>query len=80
MKITSSILALLLALASFERQSDDWLLLAFELRDKSDRLDRTDRRFIERMINLLALDDAGEPTPAQKKWLLDIKRRIDRGE
>jgi hypothetical protein len=74
---TLAALITMAALMSFERQSDDWLALAIELQDKADRLDRTDRRFIARMVNALALDDAPDPTPAQQRWLLDIKRRLD---
>jgi hypothetical protein len=76
MKMLAALIAVAV-LASFDRQSDDWLALAIELQEQADRLDRTDRRFIARMVNTLALDNAPDPTPAQQRWLLDIKRRLD---
>jgi len=77
MKLLAALLVVA-SLASFERQSDDWLLLVMELQAKSDQLDRTDRRFVGYMANIMALDNAPDPTPLQQRWLLDIKRRLDR--
>jgi len=70
-------LAFLVSLTTMAWTVDRWFLLAVELQEQSERLDRDDRRFVAHMVNRLALDDATVPTRAQQRWLLDIKRRMD---
>ena len=58
--------------------SQDWFRLAAELdRQWSNINNEPDRKFIRKMINQLAVDDA-LPTLAEQKWLLSIKTELDR--
>jgi hypothetical protein len=54
---------------------DDWFRLVLDLQNtKRDCLDKDDRDFLRNMINLMTLDDFGEPNAIQKKWILAIKK------
>jgi len=56
---------------------ENWYALVAELQQKN--LDTVDRRFVDWMANHLAATDTDiEPTRKQKRWLLDVKRRMDK--
>jgi hypothetical protein len=73
-----SVILLVAAVDSIGRTADDWFRLVAEINMQSARLDRTDQKFIRYMLNSLSVDEDAYPTPAQQRWLLDIKRRLDR--
>ena len=55
-----------------------WFHLVMELQAQEDQLDKTDRRFVNYMANYLSVTDIEiKPTAKQRRWLLDIKRRLD---
>jgi hypothetical protein len=82
-KLASLILILALAtcqmpLRRFDNAAlaaDDWFELAVEIQKHEDQLDKEDRAFVRFMVNWLTIDGHALPTIAQRKWLLDIKRR-----
>lgn len=58
--------------------SEEWFRLTAELdRQWSNINNEPDRKFIRKMINQLAIEDA-LPTLAEQKWLLSIKAELDR--
>jgi hypothetical protein len=72
-----SILALLLFTQTVAAMpADDWLELVVDLQKHEHKLDKNDRFFLRYMVNWLTADEHAEPTKAQQKWLLDIKRRV----
>jgi hypothetical protein len=77
MKMQWSILALLLFTQTVAAMpADDWLELVESLQKYEHKLDKKDRFFLRQMVNYLTLDEHAEPTKAQQRWLLDIKRRV----
>ncbi len=70
------LLVMLLALC-VERTPGGWFDLVIELDINDEFFDKTDRRFVQHMINVLSAHEDAVPTPAQEKWLLDMKRRLD---
>jgi hypothetical protein len=59
---------------------DEWFQLTIDLQKYERRLDADDRKFIRYMINVLTVEECVIPKPEHQKWLLDIKRRMERGE
>jgi hypothetical protein len=54
---------------------DEWLALVVMLqRQSAICIAREDRKFLADMVNTLTLDDAGEPLPWQRRWILTLKR------
>jgi hypothetical protein len=54
---------------------DEWLVLVMLLqRQPAICIAREDRRFLRDMVNILTLDDATEPLPWQRKWILTLRR------
>ena len=56
--------------------SDDWVRLVVELQSKQEQFDNDDRKFLARMINILTANEHVLPDAPQRKWLLDIERRL----
>ena len=56
--------------------SNDWIVLVAQLQSKQHRLDTDDRKFLFTMLNVLTSRDDAAPNEAQRKWLLDIERRL----
>jgi len=55
--------------------SAEWFLLVTLLQQQGAIcIAREDRRFLAEMANQLALDDAPEPLPWQKKWITAIRK------
>jgi hypothetical protein len=55
---------------------DEWLLLVTLLQRQpcAYKENHADTAFLARMTNLLTLDDPAEPTQAEQRWLLTLKR------
>jgi hypothetical protein len=54
---------------------EEWLALVVMLQQQSAIcIAREDRKFLTDMVNVLTLDDAAEPLPWQRKWILTLKR------
>jgi hypothetical protein len=58
--------------------NDEWFKLVTDIDAQRERLKPAHRKFIGHMVNVLALSEDAKPTPQEQKWLLEIKRRLDR--
>ena len=58
--------------------NDEWFKLVTDIDAQRERLKPAHRKFISHMVNILALSEDAKPTPQEQKWLLEIKRRLDR--
>lgn len=77
-----SALGLFLLFCSYHAQaaepisSDEWVALVMQLRAREALLDKDDKQFLFRMTNILTAKDDALPDAAQRKWILDIERRV----
>jgi len=55
---------------------DEWLSIVTEIQRKpcAYKNNHADELFIVKMINLLTLDNPPEPTAAEKRWIITLKR------
>jgi hypothetical protein len=67
----------LLTVAAAEPPDYWWKIIA-ECQAQEDRLDADDRRFLREMANIMTIDGWEAPNSRQQRWLLDIKRRLDK--
>lgn len=58
---------------------DDWWDLTIELNNRADEIgNRPDRNFLRQLKNSLSLSNDAIPTPAEQRWLISIKRELER--
>jgi hypothetical protein len=61
-----------------ELTPNEWFALTIDLQKYEARLDADDRKFLRYMVNVLTIEPSVTPKPEHQRWLLDIKRRMER--
>jgi hypothetical protein len=56
---------------------DEWFKIAVAIEQEWDRLDGDERKFIANVINRLTVSPDATPTPEHRRWLLNIKQRLE---
>jgi hypothetical protein len=76
---TGAAFVIMLALArAYGEPVDYWWKILAECQAQENRLDADDKRFVREMINIATIDGWEAPNPRQQRWLLDIKRRLEK--
>jgi len=56
--------------------SDEWFLLAVQIQDHRNRLDKGEQAFVDAVVNYMLTGTETIPTPEHKSWLCHLKTRL----
>jgi hypothetical protein len=55
---------------------DEWFIMAVTVQNQRHLLDAEEKRFIDNVVNRLAVSQDAVPTPEHQKWLRNLHQRV----